>query len=86
MLTNDDLDVVGLGVYSASNRNKYQIQKYKMFLGNRAQSVREAHNLTTICEPTVYMIWDPQHLSILYAFTACYGDSFTYFTHSRGNA
>jgi hypothetical protein len=35
---------LGPGVYSASNRNEY---------------VREADKLTAICEPTVYMTWDP---------------------------
>jgi hypothetical protein len=38
------------GVYSASNRNEYQRQK---FLGSRALPVREADNLAAICEPIV---------------------------------
>jgi hypothetical protein len=36
-----------------------------MFLGSSAQLVRRADNLTAICEPTVYTMWDPQHLTIL---------------------
>jgi hypothetical protein len=35
------------GIYSASNRRSRKI----MFLGNRARSVRDADNLTAICEP-----------------------------------
>jgi hypothetical protein len=40
-----------------------------MFLGSRARPVSRADNLASICEPIVYTMWDPQHL------TACYGDS-----------
>jgi hypothetical protein len=43
---------IGPVVYSASNRNAHQKQK-TMFLGSRARPVREADNLTAICEPTV---------------------------------
>jgi hypothetical protein len=43
-----------------------------MFLESRARPVRRAGNLNAICEPTVYTVWDPEHL------TACYGDSFTF--------
>jgi hypothetical protein len=49
---------LGPGVHSASNRNEYQKIKIK-FLGNRARPVRKADNLTAICEPTVYTMWDP---------------------------
>jgi hypothetical protein len=44
---------LGSGVYSASNRNEYQGQKYEMFLGIRARQVCEADNFTAISEPTV---------------------------------
>jgi hypothetical protein len=40
---------MGLGVYSASNRNEYQ----NMFLGSRARPKRKADNLTAIYEPIV---------------------------------
>jgi hypothetical protein len=33
-----------------------------MFLGSKAWSVRRADNLSAICEPIVYTMWDPQHL------------------------
>jgi hypothetical protein len=39
--------------------------------------VHKADNLTTIWEPTVCKMWDPQHPTTLYASTACYGDSNT---------
>jgi hypothetical protein len=51
-----------------------------MFVGSRARPVRRADSLTAICEPTVYTMLDPQHLTTLYASTACYEDSFTSLT------
>jgi hypothetical protein len=39
----------GPGVYSASNRKKFQ----KMFLGSKALPVIKADNPTAICEPIV---------------------------------
>jgi hypothetical protein len=53
-----------------------------MFLGSRARPVRRADNLTAICEPIVYTMWDPQHLTTLQASTACYEDSFTLWRRS----
>jgi hypothetical protein len=40
---------LGLGVYSASNRNEYQ----KMFLASKARPARKSDNLIAICKPTV---------------------------------
>jgi hypothetical protein len=34
--------------------------------------------LTAICEPTVYTLWDPQHLTTLWAYRASYRNSFTF--------
>jgi hypothetical protein len=48
----------GSEVYSASNRNEDQKQK-KMFVDSKALPEREADNLTTICEPIVWTMWDP---------------------------
>jgi hypothetical protein len=42
----------------------------------------KSDNLTANCEPTVYTMWDPQHLITLYVSTAYYGNSFT-FLHSE---
>jgi hypothetical protein len=41
-------------------------------------------NLTAICEPIVYKMWKPRRLTTLWAFTACYRDSFTFLlTYSK---
>jgi hypothetical protein len=36
-----------------------------MFVASRALPVRKADNRIAICEPIVYTMWDPQHLTIL---------------------
>jgi hypothetical protein len=36
-----------------------------MLLVSRARQVRRADNLTAICEPIVYTMWNPQHLTTL---------------------
>jgi hypothetical protein len=36
-----------------------------MFLRNRVRQARRADYLTAICEPIVYTMWDPQHLTTL---------------------
>jgi hypothetical protein len=51
-----------------------------MFVGT--WPMLNADFLTAICEPNVYTMWDPQHLTALYASTACYGDSFTLWRRS----
>jgi hypothetical protein len=43
----------------------------------KGQPARGTDNLTAICE-SVYKIWEPRHLTTLWAFTACYRDSFTF--------
>jgi hypothetical protein len=40
--------------------------------------VREVDKITTLWEPIVYSIWDPQHLKVLQVSTAPYGHSFTF--------
>jgi hypothetical protein len=42
--------------------------------GRRA--ARNVDNLTAICEQTVQKMWEPRRLTTLWAFTACYRDSF----------
>jgi hypothetical protein len=46
--------------------------------GCKGQSAREADKLPAICEPIVYKMWEPRHLTTLWASTAYYGDSFTF--------
>jgi hypothetical protein len=41
--------------------------------------VRGADNLTAICEPIVQKMWEPRRHTTLWAFTACYKNSFTFF-------
>jgi hypothetical protein len=45
--------------------------------GSKGKLVRKADNLTAICEPIIWKMWEPQCLTTLRAFTACYRDSFT---------
>jgi hypothetical protein len=47
----------GPGVYAASNRNEYQ----KIFLGTKRG--RSARATTATCEPIVWTLWDPRHLT-----------------------
>jgi hypothetical protein len=50
------------------------------FLGGKGRSARKADNLTIIYEPTVYIMWDPRRPTTPRASTACYRDSFTFFS------
>jgi hypothetical protein len=43
----------------------------EMPLGSRVRPTCKADNLTAICVPIVYTMWDPQQLTILIASTAC---------------
>jgi hypothetical protein len=45
--------------------------------GGKGRLARKA-DLTSICEPIVWKIWEPQRLTTLWASTACYRDSFTF--------
>jgi hypothetical protein len=38
-----------------------------------------ADNLTAICEPTVWKMWEPRRLTTLWASTTFYRDSSTFF-------
>jgi hypothetical protein len=50
-------------------------------MGGGGVKRRPAHkaDLTAICEPIVYKMWEPRRLTTLWASTACYRDSFTFF-------
>jgi hypothetical protein len=37
-------------------------------MGNKGQPVCKADNLTIIFEPTVYKMWEPQHITTLWSF------------------
>jgi hypothetical protein len=44
----------------------------------KRRPARKADNLTVICEPIVWKMWEPRRLTYLCATTACYRDSFTF--------
>jgi hypothetical protein len=44
--------------------------------GGKGRPARKADNLTAICEPAVWKMWEPRRLTTLWASTACYKDSF----------
>jgi hypothetical protein len=46
--------------------------------GGKGRPARGADNLTAICESIVYKMWEPLRLTTLWAFMACYSDSFTF--------
>jgi hypothetical protein len=46
--------------------------------GGEGRQARKAHSLTDICEPIVYKMWEPQHLTALWVSTARYRDTFTW--------
>jgi hypothetical protein len=48
--------------------------------GSKGWLTRKGGNLTAICEPIIKKMWEPRRLRTLWAFTACYRDSFTFFT------
>jgi hypothetical protein len=50
----------------------------KIFLWDKGRPARGADNLTANCEPTVQKMWEPRRLTTLWAFMACYKDSFTF--------
>jgi hypothetical protein len=45
--------------------------------GGEGRPARKADNLTAICEPIVYKMWEPQYLTTLWVSTARYRDTFT---------
>jgi hypothetical protein len=46
--------------------------------GGKGRPARKTDNLTVICEPIVYKMWEPRRFTTLWASTACYRDSFTF--------
>jgi hypothetical protein len=47
--------------------------------GGKGRPARKFVNLTAICEPIVYKMWEPRRLTTLTS-TACYVASFTHIT------
>jgi hypothetical protein len=48
------------------------------FPGGKGRAARGADSFT-ICEPIVKKMWQPRRLTTLWAFMACYRDSFTFY-------
>jgi hypothetical protein len=48
--------------------------------GSKGCLARKAYNPTAICELNVQKMWEPRHLTTLWASTVCYRDSFTFCT------
>jgi hypothetical protein len=46
--------------------------------GGKGRSARKADNVTAICEPIAWKMWEPRHLATLWASTVCYRDSFSF--------
>jgi hypothetical protein len=47
--------------------------------GGKGRPARKADHLTAIRESVVWKIWEPRRLTNLWAFRACYRDSFSFF-------
>jgi hypothetical protein len=47
--------------------------------GGKRWPARKTDNLTAICEPSVYKMWEPRCLQNRLVSTACYRESFTFF-------
>jgi hypothetical protein len=50
------------------------------FLESKGWPAHKADNLTTMCELIAWKMSEPRHFTTLWASTACYRDSFTFFT------
>jgi hypothetical protein len=48
--------------------------------GGKGRAARKADNLTAICEPIVWKMWEPRRLTTPWVSTVCYRDSFTFYT------
>jgi hypothetical protein len=47
--------------------------------GGEGWPARKRDNVTAICEPIVYKLWESRRPTTLWAFMACYRDNFTVF-------
>jgi hypothetical protein len=49
----------------------------------KGRQARKTVNPTAICEPIVYKMWEPRRLTTLWASTACYRHSFTFYLYKN---
>jgi hypothetical protein len=52
--------------------------------GGEGRLARKADKFTAICEPIVLKMWEPRCLTTVWASTACYRDSFFFYTLMAG--
>jgi hypothetical protein len=45
----------------------------------------KAENLAAMSESFVYIMWEPRRLATLWASTACYRDSFTFYINTKSD-
>jgi hypothetical protein len=57
------------------NRNEYQDFSWE---GGKGRPARNADNPIAICEPSIWVMWEPGRLTTLWASTTCYRYSFTF--------
>jgi hypothetical protein len=48
--------------------------------GVKGRSERKGDNLTAICEPIIWKMWEPRRLTTLWASNVYYRDNFTFRT------
>jgi hypothetical protein len=63
------------GVDSASNGRMCT----RNLPGGEGRPARKVDNLTAICEPIVWELWEPRRLTALWVSTTCFRDSFAVF-------
>jgi hypothetical protein len=49
----------------------------RSFPGAKARPARKADNFIAICEPIVWIMWDPRRLTLLWVSMACYRNRVT---------
>jgi hypothetical protein len=52
-------------------------ERNKIYVGDWGVTGRQVDSLAAIYGAIAKAMWDPQHLLTLWAYTACYSDSFT---------
>jgi hypothetical protein len=49
--------------------------------GGKGEQALKIDDLTAICEPIFYKMWEPRRLTTLWDTMACYRDSFIFYMH-----